>query len=219
MSPRFYVVALDGGAGTGKSTTAHSLSRALNLMHVDTGSHYRAITRALLDLNLAPGDADEYLNKNSLPLSTEVVDGRSCLVIDGAGFEKAVLRSPEINESVSDFSSQASVRKLLFEYQRSQVQVARENNFNGLVMEGRDIGTVILPDADLKIFLEADPTIRVDRRSKDGETDQISNRDEKDASRKIAPLVAANGCIRIDTGKSGIDEVTQSILEVIKKLP
>lgn len=219
MSSRFLVLAVDGGAGTGKSTTAHSLSQALNLMHVDTGSHYRAITRALLDLNLRPKDVDKYLNKNKLPLSTEVIDGRSCLLINGIRFDQFILRSPEINESVSDFSSQASVRGLLFEYQRSQVQVARENNFNGLVMEGRDIGTVILPDAHLKIFLEADPTIRVDRRSKDGETDQISNRDEKDASRKIAPLVAANGCIRIDTGKSGIDEVTQSILEVIEKLP
>lgn len=219
MSSRFLVLAVDGGAGTGKSTTAHSLSKALNLMHVDTGSHYRAITRAFLDLNLRPRDVEIYLNKNDLPLGTEVIDGRSCLLINDIRFDQSILRSPEINEMVSDFSSQASVRGLLFEYQRSQVQVARENNFNGLVMEGRDIGTVILPDADLKIFLEADPTIRVDRRSKDGETDQISNRDEKDASRKIAPLVAANGCIRIDTGKSGIDEVTQSILEVIEKLP
>tara|TARA_Y100001933_G_scaffold240677_1_gene266421 strand:+ start:28 stop:687 length:660 start_codon:yes stop_codon:yes gene_type:complete len=219
MSSRFLVLAVDGGAGTGKSTTAHSLSKALNLMHVDTGSHYRAITRALLDLNLHPRDVDKYLNKNNLPLSTEVIDSRSCLLINDIRFDQSILRSPQINEMVSDFSSQASVRGLLFEYQRSQVQVARENNFNGLVMEGRDIGTVILPDADLKIFLEADPTIRVDRRSKDGETDQISNRDKKDASRKIAPLIAANGCIRIDTGKSGIDEVTQSILEVIEKLP
>jgi len=219
MSSRFLVLAVDGGAGTGKSTTAHSLSKALNLMHVDTGSHYRAITRALLDLNLRPRDVEKYLNKNDLPLGTEVIDGRSCLLINDIRFDQSILRSPEINESVSDFSSQASVRGLLFEYQRSQVQVARENNFNGLVMEGRDIGTIILPDADLKIFLEADPTIRVDRRSKDGETDQISNRDEKDTSRKIAPLVAANGCIRIDTGKSGIEEVTQSILEVIEKLP
>ena len=219
MSSRFLVLAVDGGAGTGKSTTAHSLSKALNLMHVDTGSHYRAITRALPDLNLCPMDVETYLNKNDLPLGTQVIDGRSYLLINDIRFDQSILRSPEINESVSDFSSQASVRGLLFEYQRSQVQVARENNFNGLVMEGRDIGTIILPDADLKIFLEADPTIRVDRRSKDGETDQISNRDEKDTSRKIAPLVAANGCIRIDTGKSGIEEVTQSILEVIEKLP
>lgn len=219
MSARFLVLAVDGGAGTGKSTTAHSLSKALHLMHVDTGSHYRTITRALLDLNLLPGDVDEYLNKSTLPLRTEVVNGRSCLLVNDCRFDQTVLRSPEINEAVSDFSSKQSIRELLFDYQRSQVEIARENNFNGLVMEGRDIGTVILPDADLKIFLEADPVIRADRRIKDGESDQISNRDKKDASRKIAPLVAANGCVRIDTGKSGIEEVTQSILEVIEKLP
>jgi cytidylate kinase len=76
-----------------------------------------------------------------------------------------------------------------------------------------------LPDADLKIFLEADPKIRAHRRSKDGEKDQILSRDQKDASRKIAPLVAANGCVHIDTGKSGINEVIELILEVIEKLP
>jgi cytidylate kinase len=85
-------------------------------------------------------------------------------------------------------------------------------------MEGRDIGTVILPDADLKIFLQADPGIRANRRIKDGETDQITNRDEKDSTRKIAPLVPANGCIRIDTGILSIQEVTKSILDVIETL-
>jgi CMP/dCMP kinase len=218
MKPEFIIISIDGGAGTGKSTTAHSLSSALNLLHVDTGSHYRAIARALLDLNLTPDDAEGYLNKNSLPLSTEVIDGRSCLLINDSGFEPPVLRSPEINESVSDFSSKPCVRELLFDYQRSQVHVARENNFNGLVMEGRDIGTVILPDADLKIFLQADPGIRANRRIIDGETDQITNRDMKDSSRTIAPLVPANGCIRIDTGILGIEEVTKSILEVIETL-
>jgi CMP/dCMP kinase len=218
MKPEFIIISIDGGAGTGKSTTAKSLSKALNLLHVDTGSHYRAITRALLDLNLSPDDAVEYLNNNCLPLSTEVIDGRSYLLINDSGFEPAVLRSSEINESVSDFSSMPCVRELLFDYQRAQVQVARENSFNGLVMEGRDIGTVILPDADLKIFLEADSGIRANRRKQDGESDQITNRDEKDTTRKIAPLIPANGCIHVDTGILGIEEVTKSILDVIETL-
>lgn len=218
MKPEFIIISIDGGAGTGKSTTANSLSKALNLLHVDTGSHYRAITRALLDLNLSPEDTEGYLQNNSLPLSTEVIEGRSCLLINNSGFEPAILRSPEINEAVSDFSSKSCVRELLFDYQRAQVQVARENRFNGLVMEGRDIGTVILPDADLKIFLEADSGIRANRRKLDGESDQISNRDEKDSTRKISPLIPANGCLRIDTGLLGIEEVTESILEVIENL-
>jgi cytidylate kinase len=218
MKPEFLIIALDGGAGTGKSTTAHSLSEALNLLHVDTGSHYRAITRALLDLGLSSIRIQQYLNKNTLPLSTEVDNRRSCLTVNQTRYKQADLRSPEINQCVSDFSSQPCIRDLLFDYQRSQVQVAKDNNLDGIVMEGRDIGTVILPDADLKIFLQADPGIRANRRIKDGETDQISNRDEKDSSRKIAPLVPANGCIRIDTGILGIQDVTKSILDVIETL-
>ena len=218
MKPAFIIIALDGGAGTGKSTTAHSLSEALNLLHVDTGSHYRAVTRALLDLGVSSTEVRKYLNKYTLPLSTQVENRRSCLMVDQIRFMQTDLRSPEINQCVSDFSSQPCIRNLLFDYQRSQVEVAKDNNLDGIVMEGRDIGTVILPDADLKIFLQADPGIRANRRIKDGETDQITNRDEKDSTRKIAPLVPANGCIRIDTGILSIQEVTKSILDVIETL-
>lgn len=218
MKPAFIIIALDGGAGTGKSTTAHSLSEALNILHVDTGSHYRAVTRALLDLGVSSAEVRKYLNKYTLPLSTQVENRRSCLMVDQIRFMQTDLRSPEINQCVSDFSSQPCIRNLLFDYQRSQVQVAKDNNLDGIVMEGRDIGTVILPDADLKIFLQADPGIRANRRIKDGETDQITNRDEKDSTRKIAPLVPANGCIRIDTGILSIQEVTKSILDVIETL-
>ncbi len=218
MKPAFIIIALDGGAGTGKSTTAHSLSEALNILHVDTGSHYRAVTRALLDLGVSSAEVRKYLNKYTLPLSTQVENRRSCLMVDQIRFMQTDLRSPEINQCVSDFSSQPCIRNLLFDYQRSQVEVAKDNNLDGIVMEGRDIGTVILPDADLKIFLQADPGIRANRRIKDGETDQITNRDEKDSTRKIAPLVPANGCIRIDTGILSIQEVTKSILDVIETL-
>jgi CMP/dCMP kinase len=214
----FIIIALDGGAGTGKSTTAHSLSESLNLLHVDTGSHYRAVTRSLLDLGVPSAEVQEYLNKNELSLRTEVAGHRSRLVINQKKYDQTELRSPEINELVSDFSSQSCIRNLLFDYQRSQVDFAKDKNLDGIVMEGRDIGTVILPDADLKIFLQADPGIRANRRMQDGESDQITNRDEKDSSRKIAPLVPANGCIRIDTGVLGIEEVTKSILDVIKTL-
>ena len=214
----FIIIALDGGAGTGKSTTAHSLSEALNLLHVDTGSHYRAVTRSLLDLGVPSAEVHEYLIKNTFALNTEVEGLRSRLVINQKKYNQSDLRCPEINECVSDYSSQSCIRNLLFDYQKSQVQVAKDNNLDGIVMEGRDIGTVILPDADLKIFLQADSGIRANRRMQDGETDQISNRDKQDSSRKIAPLVPANGCIHIDTGVLGIEEVTKSILDVIKTL-
>ena len=215
----FIIISLDGGAGTGKSTTAHSLSSALNLLHVDTGSHYRTMTRAFLNLGLKSDQVNQYLNKNNLNLGTVVDERRSYLLIDEKRFDQTELRTSEINDNVSDFSSMVAVRNLLFDYQRSQVEIARRNHFKGIIMEGRDIGTVILPDAHLKIFLEADSQIRANRRKEDGENDQITNRDEKDSTRKIAPLIPANGCIRIDTGLHGIEEVTESLLEVIENLP
>jgi len=219
MKPKFLIISIDGGAGTGKSTTAHSLSEALNLLHVDTGSHYRAVTKALLDLMVTSVEATEYLNKNELSLRTEIDGRRSRLVINQNKYDQTELRSPEINEFVSDFSSQSCIRNLLFDYQRSQVELAKDNNLAGVVMEGRDIGTVILPDADLKIFLEADSGIRANRRIQDGESDQITNRDEKDTARKISPLIPANDCIHVDTGVLDVEEVKNLLLEVIEKLP
>ena len=215
----FIIISLDGGAGTGKSTTAHSLSSALNLLHVDTGSHYRTMTRAFLNLGLKSDQVNQYLNKKNLNLGTVVDERRSYLLIDEKRFDQTELRTSEINDNVSDFSSMEAVRNLLFDYQRSQVEIARRNHFKGIIMEGRDIGTVILPDAHLKIYLEADSQIRANRRKEDGENDQITNRDEKDSSRKIAPLIPAYGCIRIDTGLLGIEEVTESLLKVIENLP
>lgn len=219
MKPKFIILSIDGGAGTGKSTTAHSLAESLNLLHVDTGSHYRAVTKALLDLEVSSAEAHEYLNKNELSLGTEVDGRRSCLVINQNMYDQTELRSPEINEVVSDFSSQSCIRKLLFDYQRSQVDFAKESKLSGVVMEGRDIGTVILPDADLKIFLEADSSIRANRRMQDGESDQISNRDEKDTTRKISPLTPADDCIHVDTGILGVDEVKKLLLDIVGKLP
>jgi cytidylate kinase len=214
----FIIIALDGGAGTGKSTTAHSLSTALNLLHVDTGSHYRTVTRAFLDLGLKSFEVNQYLNKKELVLDTQIIGRKSYLIIGQKSYEKDELRSHEINENVSDFSSIESVRNLLFNYQKKQVDIAKLNKYNGIVMEGRDIGTIILPDADIKVFLEADPQIRANRRISDGESDQIVNRDDKDTSRKIAPLVPANGCVHIDTGLVGIQEVTKLILDHLPKL-
>ncbi len=215
---QFIIIALDGGAGTGKSTTAHFLSKAFNLLHVDTGSHYRALTRSFINSGIKPAEVNQYLIKNKFCLSSEIKERKSHLLVDQKSFRKSELRSSEINAKVSDFASLESVRSLLFDYQRSQVEFAKINKYNGIVMEGRDIGTIILPDAHLKIFLEADASVRSTRRNKDGESDQIVNRDEKDSSRKIAPLSPANDSVRIDTGTMDIDEVMKLIMGLIRKI-
>ena len=215
MSKTFHVVAIDGGAGTGKSTTASLLSKRLGLLHVDTGSHYRSITKHLLNKSIEFSRLDEYLEFEKLNLSSKVEDGRSYLAINDKVFSLEELRSAEVNQSVSQFASHSGVRKSFFNYQRDQQSVAREKGFSGLVMEGRDIGTIILPDADLKIFLIADQKVRESRRNQDGEVDQIASRDELDSSRSLAPLKESDGSLKIDSSILGVEEVYLTIAKAL----
>ena len=207
MDRTFHVVAIDGGAGTGKSTTASLLSKRLNFLHVDTGSHYRSVTKYLLDNEISLTMLDSYLDQNNILLTSEVNDNRSNLAINGLVYASNSLRSAKINQAVSNFASNPKVRQILLSYQREQIEVARSENKSGLVMEGRDIGTVIYPDADLKVFLVADQKVRESRRINDGEVDQIASRDHLDSSRSVAPLRESGGSLRIDTSLLTVEEV------------
>ena len=213
---KFTTIAIDGGAGSGKSTTATNLSTKLNFLHVDTGSHYRSIASVLINESAGFNQIDENLNK--FKLSSSVSGSKSLLLINNNLVPESILRSEEVNNSVSKYASISSVRNLLFEYQRSQVELAKKHNFNGLVMEGRDIGSIILPNADLKLFLHAPDSIRQNRRSGDGEKDQILQRDQMDTSRKVAPLVQSVDSIMINTGELSIEEVFSQILSLINDL-
>jgi cytidylate kinase len=213
---KFTTIAIDGGAGSGKSTTATNLSTKLNFLHVDTGSHYRSIASVLNNESVGFNQIDENLNK--FKLSSSVSGSKSLLLINDNLVPESILRSEEVNNSVSKYASISSVRNLLFEYQRSQVELAKMHNFNGLVMEGRDIGSIILPNADLKLFLHAPDSIRQNRRSGDGEKDQILQRDQMDTSRKVAPLVQSVDSIMINTGELSIEEVFSQILSLINDL-
>ena len=211
MDSTFHVVAIDGGAGTGKSTTASLLSKRLNFLHVDTGSHYRSVTKHLLDNEISLTMLDSYLDQNSILLTSEVNENRSNLAINGLVYASDSLRSAKINQAVSNFASNPKVRQILLSYQREQIEVARSENKSGLVMEGRDIGTVIFPDADLKVFLVADQKVRESRRINDGEVDQIASRDQLDSSRSIAPLKESGGSLRVDTSLLTVEEVYVTI--------
>ena len=211
MDSTFHVVAIDGGAGTGKSTTASLLSKRLNFLHVDTGSHYRSVTKHLLDNEINLTMLDSYLDQNSILLTSEVNENRSNLAINGLVYASDSLRSAKINQAVSNFASNPKVRQILLGYQREQIEVARSENKSGLVMEGRDIGTVIFPDADLKVFLVADQKVRESRRINDGEVDQIASRDQLDSSRSIAPLKESGGSLRVDTSLLTVEEVYVTI--------
>lgn len=214
----FTTIAIDGGAGTGKSTLSNLLSQDNNYLYVETGSHYRALTSILLKEGVSPENASSFVNENSVIIDSEIIKKRSYIVVNGSNFIAENLRSQSVNENVSYFAAIPALRKSLFNYQRSQVVLARKNNFNGVILEGRDIGTKILPDADLKVFLHADLNTRIQRRSTDGEADTILRRDQIDSNREEAPLACAEGALTIDTAKYSAKEVYQLVMQSLNSI-
>jgi cytidylate kinase len=215
---KYIIVALDGAAGSGKSTTARAICEKYNYIHVDTGLHYRAISFHLLNLNITPESTPEYLLSSQLILSSKLDEFSVQLFIDGAHYSKCYLRNERMNQEVSYYARIPEVRALLLNYQRSLPDFGKNTGYSGIIMDGRDIGSVILPDADIKIFLHADLQVRQIRRSSDGETDSISTRDQIDSTRKIAPLACPDDAISIDTGKQSLDKVLQLISNEIASL-
>lgn len=216
-SNTFKIIAMDGGAAVGKSSTSKGLAERLQLMHVDTGSHYRTLTCALLGSG-ADAEQIETISKvlKRLKLSTQI-DGRSArLGINGVVPADSDLRSPEVNAKVSKFAAIPEVRQKLFAYQRSLADLALEQHYAGLIMEGRDIGSIIFPKAAYRFFLHADEATRAARRAKDGQTDPIAARDKMDRSRKAAPLVCSKGATLIDTADHSLEEVIEKIAHLIE---
>lgn len=215
----FVLIAVDGGAASGKSSTSRLIAERFNLLHVDTGSHYRAVTHALLQAGI-PTDAEQAVGDflANVALDT-VIDGRSARIRLGGVLPLADdLRSASVNANVPQVATLAVVRQFLFEYQRSQAQLARERGFAGLIMEGRDIGSVIFPDADLRLFLEADPATRAARRAAEGQSDAVAERDAIDASRKQAPLKCPEGATRIDSSELTLEQVAERVGALIRSL-
>jgi cytidylate kinase len=211
MATNGLVVAIDGAAGSGKSTLARRLARELHLPYVNTGMMYRALAARALDRSIAPDDAQE-LERLARTLSFAVAgNGPPELVIDGAP-PTPPLTSPEVESIVSTVARHPGVREVMRTVQR-QLGLA------GSVMEGRDIGTVVFPDATVKIFLEAEPRIRAGRRERErgGGGDvawAVGRRDELDA--KTNPLVPAGDAHVIDTTVLGPDGVLAEALRLVQ---
>jgi cytidylate kinase len=215
---KYITIALDGAAGSGKSTTAHAICSKYKYIHVDTGLHYRAISFHLLNLNINPEKTPEYLLSSPPILSSSLDEFSVQLFIDGAHYSKSNLRNERMNREVSYYARLPEVRSFLLKYQRGLPDFGKNQGYSGIIMDGRDIGSVILPDADIKIFLHADLQVRQHRRSSDGETDSISTRDQIDSTRRIAPLACPDDAISIDTGKQSLDKVVQLISNEIASL-
>lgn len=217
LRANFVSVAVDGGAASGKSSTSKAVASRLGFLHVDTGAHYRTLTAALLKSGITADESirlDECLA--NFVLGTKIVGTSALLTISGALIDDQTLRSEQVNSSVSKFAAVASVRRALLSYQRSQVEIANVAGFGGLIMEGRDIGSVVLPHASIRVFLEADAQARSARRSGEGQNDVIAQRDLLDSTRKIAPLVCPEGSLRIDNTNLTLDEVVAQIEKSVR---
>lgn len=210
---RFISIAVDGGAASGKSSTSRLVAARLNLLHVDTGAHYRTVSLALLRAGMTPADAARVPAVLATLTAQTVVEGRAARLAFGpVPPADADIRTPEVNASVSQFAAIPEVRKFLFDYQRDQVRVARERGFAGLIMEGRDIGSAILPDADLRLFLEADLEARAARRAAEGVADAVAARDKADASRAASPMKCPEGATRLDNTHLTLEQVVEKIV-------
>ena len=221
LRTNFVRVSIDGGAASGKSSTSRRLAQLHGLLHVDTGAHYRSLTHALLQAGTSLDDAGAIkstlskLRIGSLLIASQGARS-SALTLAGAPMADADLRTPEVNAAVSKVAALPAVRTFLLEYQRSQVKLASDQGFAGVVMEGRDIGSVVLPDAEVRIFLEAEVEARSRRRAEEGQSDQVTQRDHLDATRKTAPLICPSGAYRLDNTHKSLAEVVAEIGEIIK---
>lgn len=215
-------IAIDGPASSGKSTVAKRIAADLNLIYVDTGAMYRALTLEALKNNVNIKDQKALV---SLLENTEITfepnENGQTVYSNGVDVTHEI-RENNVTNTVSVVAAHPKVRQLMVKRQKAMAED------NGVVMDGRDIGTVVLPDADLKIFLVASVKERAERRHKENEEkgifsdlDQlikdIAERDYKDTTRESSPLKQAEDGIRIDTTKMSINEVVDNIKNLIKK--
>lgn len=212
---KYISIAIDGAAGSGKSTTSKALCEKFNYIHVDTGLHYRSLCLFLKNINISAENVKSYLDNNILEIDS-LIDGYSCLLqINGNIYNSDLLRTECMNQNVSYYARLPEIRSLLLSYQRGLPMFGLKSGFSGMIMDGRDIGSVVLPNSDLKFFLHADLSIRESRRTADGESSNLSKRDSIDTQRKIAPLVCPDGAISLDTGILPINKVVSRISDEI----
>ena len=221
-----YAIAIDGPAGAGKSTMAKRLAKELGYYYVDTGAIYRTVAYFLDLLGVSPKDVDgveRYIDELTVSIEYDE-DGVQHMIMNGMDVTGDI-RTQDISQKASLVSAHAVVREVLLDMQRD---VAKRHN---VIMDGRDIGTVVLPKADVKIFLTADPEVRAKRRCEELQAKgqkavyetilkEIVQRDYQDTHRVIAPLKMARDSIKLDTSNLDIDGVIAEMKRIIgEKIP
>lgn len=213
MSKRI-TVAIDGPAGAGKSTVARRIASKLGYLYIDTGAMYRAVALWALRAKVALSDMHR-LEQLANEAHIEFVAGRSTVLLNSEDVTEAI-RAPEISEAASEVSRVPAVRRAMVAKQRAI------GNSGSVVMEGRDIGSVVFPDATVKIFLDAQPEIRAERRAEEAALPaavvarQIQERDQRDRTRPESPLVQAPDAVYVDTTNLSIDQVEAALLKIIR---
>lgn len=217
------VIAIDGGSSCGKSTLAKALAKNLNYTYIDTGAMYRAVTHFLQQQGVKPNDIDRVESLlDSINISFANVDGENHTFLNGSDVEKEI-RTMKVAGQVSEVAAIPRVRHFLVEQQRA---IGRER---GVVMDGRDIGTVVFPDAELKIFLTANLEIRARRRFLEMQQkgtqvgfeevrDNLSKRDLIDSGRTMSPLKPAKDAILIDTTDLNIRQLLDQAMGLVAQI-
>jgi len=218
------IVAVDGPAGSGKSSVCRGVATRAGARYLDTGAMYRAIALAVLDAGIDPEDATAvagFARTVSLTNGTDPTDPHIGI---GERDVSVEIRSEPVTAAVSAVSAVPEVRDILVEMQRAEVATAQLAG-DSIVVEGRDIGTVVLPNADVKIFLTADPAERARRRAAQNDApDEVAStkeallvRDAKDSTRAVSPLTRASDAIELDTTHMSLDEVVDAVLNLMRE--
>lgn len=219
-----FVVTIDGPAAAGKSTTARAVARTLGFLYVDTGALYRAFALKVLEQGIsAEEDGALELSGRQTQLSLSGAPDRPEVWLDGVEVGERI-RTPEVSEMASRLAARPLVRRRLVEIQRSL------RSRGPLVAEGRDLGTVVFPDADVKIYLDADPLTRARRRHQElvqrgipapleQVAEDLARRDLRDRSRVDSPLAAAADALRLDTSSLSVEAQVAEVLRIVQSHP
>lgn len=216
-------IAIDGPAGAGKSSIAKLVAKKLSFVYVDTGAMFRTAAYYFLSQGKDPSDAEMVTEEcEKISISIEYKDGAQHIFLDGTDVSTEI-RQEEVGKNASVVAKNQAVRNRLLALQR---QMAEKQD---VIMDGRDIGTVVLPDAQVKIYLTASASVRAERRYKElvekGEScnlkkieEDIIARDEQDMNREIAPLKQAEDAVLVDSSYMTIEEVVDKIIEIVEKV-
>lgn len=207
---RHEAIAIDGPAASGKSTVARRLAEQLGLIMVNSGAMYRAVTWEVVRQGVDPREAEAIVSLlGRMDLECGVRDGHSIITVGGVDPGEA-LRSDEVHAAVSAVAAVPEVREVLVAKQRELLRLG------DLVMEGRDIGSVVFPETPYKFYIDASEEVRAQRRAAEGQTDEVGERDRQDARRKTSPLVIPDGAQVIDSSEIRVDEVLEQTMDGLR---